>query len=58
MAATLADRTAEVVPGYVNGVGIKRGDDSLADWYSYFSISVTFSTEMLFGWMRGKTCEL
>jgi hypothetical protein len=58
MSATLADRTGEVVSGYVNGVGIKRGDDSLADWYSFFSVSVTFSTEMLFGWMRGKTCEL
>lgn len=58
MSATLADRTSEVVSGYVNGVGIKRGDDSLADWYSFFSVSVTFSTEMLFGWMRGKTCEL
>ncbi len=58
MAATLADRSSEVVPGYVNGVGIKRGDDSLTDWYSYFCLTVTFSTEMLFGWMRGKACEL
>lgn len=58
MAATLADRSGEVVPGYVNGVGVKRGDDALDDWYSYFCLTVTFSAEVLFGWMRGKTCEL
>jgi len=58
MAATLADRSGEVEPGYVNGVGVKRGDDALNDWYSYFGITLTFSAEMLFGWMRGKTCEL
>ena len=57
MAATLADRSGEVVPGYVNAVGVKRGDDALCDWYSYFSVAVTFSAEMLFGWMRGKVCE-
>ena len=58
MAAVLADRSGEVEPGYVNGVGIKRGDDALCDWYSYFSVSVSFSAEMLFGWMRGKVCEI
>lgn len=58
MAAILADRSGEVVPGYVNAQGIKRGDDSLDDWYSFFNITLTFSAEMLFGWMRGKTCEL
>ena len=57
MAAILADRSSEVVPGYVNKPGIKRGDDSLDDWYSYFSITLSFSAEMLFGWMRGKVCE-
>lgn len=57
MAAQLADRSGEVVPGYVNAVGVKRGDDALCDWYSFFSVSVTFSAEMLFGWMRGKVCE-
>lgn len=57
LAATLADRSGEVVPGYVNGAGVKRGDDSLNDWYSYFSLSITFSAEMLFGWMRGHACE-
>ena len=56
-AAMLADRSGEVVPGYVNAVGIKRGDDALSDWYSYFSVSMSFSAEMLFGWMRGKVCE-
>lgn len=57
-AAMLADRSSEVVPGYVNAPGIKRGDDSLDDWYAYFSLSLSFSTEMLFGWMRGKRCDL
>ena len=57
MAAILADRSGEVDPGYVNAIGIKRGDDSLNDWYAYFNISLTVSTEFLFGWMRGKTCE-
>ncbi len=57
MAATLADRSGEVEPGYVNAPGIKRGDDSLNDWYSFFNVSFSFSAEMLFGWMRGKTCE-
>ena len=57
MAASLADRSSEVVPGYVNGVGVKRGDDALCDWYSYFSVSMTFSAEVLFGWMMGKVCE-
>lgn len=57
MAAILADRSAEVRPGYVNAPGIKRGDDSLDDWYSYFNISFSFSAEMLFGWMRGKVCD-
>lgn len=58
MAVVLADRSGEVEPGYVNPVGVKRGDDSLKDWYSFFHISLTFSAEVLFGWMRGKVCEL
>lgn len=58
LAAMMADRSNEVRPGYVNANGIKRGDDSLDDWYAYFSISLTFSAEVLFGWMRGKRCEL
>ena len=56
-AAMLADRSGEVEPGYVNAVGIKRGDDALCDWYSFFNFSITFSAEVLFGWMRGKVCE-
>ena len=57
MAAILADRSGEVEPGYVNAPGIKRGDDSLNDWYSFFNVSISFSAEILFGWMRGKVCE-
>lgn len=58
IAALLADRSYEVAPGYINAPGIKRGDDSLHDWYSFFNVSFSFSAEMLFGWMRGKVCEL
>lgn len=58
MSVILADRSGEVEPGYVNAPGIKRGDDSLKDWYSYFSVTISFSAELLFGWMRGKVCEL
>lgn len=52
LAATLADRSE--VP---NAVGIKRGDDSLDDWYSYFNVSVGLNLNMLFGWMRSKRCR-
>lgn len=58
LAAALADRSAEVVAGYVNAVGIKRGDDSLDDWYSYLRISIGINMETLFGWMRSKRCKL
>lgn len=57
LAVQLADRSGEVREGYVNAAGIKRGDDSLNDWYSYFNITLSCSMEVLFGWMRGKTCE-
>lgn len=58
LSAIMADRSGEVVPGYVNAPGIKRGDDSLNDWYSFFNVTLSFSAEMLFGWMKGKSCEL
>ena len=58
MAARMADRSSEVVPGYVNAPGIKRGDDSLDDWYSFFNVSIGFSLETLFGWMRNPRCEI
>lgn len=57
LAAMLADRSGEVVDGYVNAQGIKRGDDSLDDWYAYFHISLGVSFDMLFGWMRSKRCR-
>lgn len=56
-AAGLADRSAEVQGGTSNAPGIKRGDDSLDDWYAYFNVSVSVSLEVLFGWMRGKHCD-
>ena len=58
VAAALADRSSEVEPGYVNAAGIKRGDDSLDDWFAYFHISASVSFEVLFGWMVKKKCEI
>ena len=57
LAAQLADRSGEVEDGYVNAVGIKRGDDSLNDWYAYFHISLGISFDVLLGWMRSKRCR-
>lgn len=51
--ANLADRSATR-----NDAGIKRGDDSLDDWYAYFNVSVSVSFELLFGWMRKKNCDI
>ncbi len=58
LAAMLADRSGEVEPSRVNAAGIKRGDDSLDDWYSCLSLHLGFSLETLFGWMRPKRCKL
>ena len=52
LAAMLADRSP--VP---NAPGIKRGDDSLDDWYSYFNLSIGLNLNTLFGWMRSKKCR-
>lgn len=57
LAAMLADRSGEVVEGYENAPGIKRGDDSLDDWYAYFHISLGINLETMFGWMRSKRCR-
>lgn len=58
MAAEMADRTDEVVPGCENAPGIKRGDDSLDDWYACFNISIGVSLETILGWTRSKRCKL
>ncbi|MBQ2511570.1 MAG: hypothetical protein II531_05370 [Bacteroidales bacterium] len=58
LAQQLADRSGEVVPGYVNAPGIKRGDDSLDDWYSFFDISIGINMETLFGWMHKTRCKM
>ena len=55
--AGLADRSSEVEPGYVNAAGIKRGDDSLDDWFAYFNVSFTVSLDFIFGWMLKKKCD-
>lgn len=57
MAVSMADRSNEVVEGYYNAPGIKRGDDSLDDWYAFFHVSVGISFESMFGWMRSKRCR-
>lgn len=51
--AQLADRSR--IP---NAEGIKRGDDSLDDWYSYFNLSVGVNLDILVGWMRSKRCDI
>ena len=58
LAVQLADRSGEVTPGFSNAPGIKRGDDSLDDWYSFFNLSVGVSLETLFGWTQKKRCKL
>ncbi|MBQ6237045.1 MAG: outer membrane beta-barrel protein [Bacteroidales bacterium] len=55
--AGLADRSSEVEPGYVNAAGMKRGDDSLDDWFAYFNVSFTVSLDFIFGWMLKKKCD-
>ena len=57
LTAGLADRSGEVEPGYVNAAGIKRGDDSLDDWYAYFNVNLTVKLDLLFGWMLKKRCD-
>lgn len=57
LAQDLYDRSNEVVADYHNPIGSRRGDDSLKDWYAYFNVSVSVSTEFLFGWMKRKNCE-
>ena len=58
MAARMADRSNEVESGYVNAVGIKRGDDALKDWYAFLKVSVGVNLETLLGWTRSKRCKL
>lgn len=53
MAATLADRSATP-----NAVGIKRGDDSLNDWYAYLRVGIGLRLETILGWTRSKRCKL
>ena len=57
MAAIMADRSAEIEGGKLNAPGIKRGDDSLKDWYVYMNVSVSISLDFLMGWMFPKRCN-
>lgn len=56
-ASGLADRSGEVEDLYVNAPGIKRGDDSLDDWYAYLNVSVSFRLDKLLWWVGKKKCE-
>ena len=58
VAAGLADRSGEVEPGFVNPAGMKRGDDTLNDWYAYFNVSASVSFDVLFGWLKKKRCDI
>ena len=58
IAVMMGDRSSEVVEGYVNAPGIKRGDDSLKDWYACLHLSLGISLETLLGWTRSKRCKL
>ena len=51
IAESLADRSGEVVEGYSNEPGIKRGDDSLDDWYAYLNLSLTMRMDKVFFWV-------
>lgn len=53
VAARLADRSATQ-----NDVGIKRGDDSLNDWYASLRLSLGINLETILGWTRSKKCKL
>lgn len=57
VAAGLADRSSEVEPGYVNAAGIKRGDDSLDDWYAYFNVSMSLKLDFIFRGILKKKCD-
>lgn len=58
LAACMADRSAEVEGGKLNAAGIKRGDDSLDDWYTYMNVSVSISLDLIMGWMFPKRCNI
>lgn len=40
-----------------HAAGIKRGDDSLNDWYASLNVSMSVSMEFLLRWMLKKRCE-
>lgn len=55
--SSLADRTGEVIPGYENAPGIKRGDDSLDDWYAYINATISFRLDRVLFWVGKKKCD-
>lgn len=56
ISAIMADRTHMVRPEYENAPGIKRGDNSLDDWYAYLNVCVTFRLDKLLWWVGKKKC--
>lgn len=58
MAVILGDRSNEIIPGYINAAGIKRGDDSLNDWYSFMGITVTIQMDAVISFLGlGPKCK-
>lgn len=58
MAAILADRSNQLVPGYTNAIGMQRGDDSLNDWYTFFGITITVQMDAIMSVLGlGPKCE-
>lgn len=58
VAAAMADKgTAPTKSEAPHAAGLKRGDDSLDDWYAHLNLSVNISMEYLFGWMLKKRCK-
>ncbi len=59
IAGVLSDRTNEIISGYINPAGLKRGDDSLNDWFAFFGITATVQLDAIFsflGW--GPKCDV
>lgn len=50
--SSLADRSATP-----NASGIKRGDDSLNDWYAYLNITLSFRLDKMLWWVGKKKCD-
>lgn len=58
VAAAMSDRGGSAAKSEAHHAeGLKRGDDSLDDWYAFLNLSVNVSMEYMFGWMLKKRCK-